>query len=271
MPSRLGAFISDVVRATLDWIGSQLSTVFDELCDYLMDIASVLGNKIAKLILHFALLCSLVSFIVLISVASYLFARSIIVPKALLDERLHFDFTSTPLARVDFLSEQRQWYYISNHDISTNDPISSLPQTAINKVSNTAGKRFLKYGNHYSIDVMLTLAKSPRNAHLGKCMMYLTTYDVGMQPIARSSRPITIPYQSAMTMYLDSIVLYPLRLLGYRDFPESDTILVNMMSKYLEPLARKLPTQYLEFTLSTADVDVSDVKLTVMPSLYGLA
>jgi hypothetical protein len=231
-------------------------------------------------VVKFVIACVVLSWVTLgIAVVSsiiYLYMRSIIVPKALLNEPIYFDYTnnSQPIARINLFSQQRQWHYVHPDEYPLDDSMHHAYQSdpaVISKLKHPGSwsRRFMQDGTQYSIDVSLSLPKSPRNMHHGKFMLYLTTFDTNLLAVAKSSRPVIVPYQSWISVLLDTLTHYPLYLFRMDNLHEISQVSVNMMNQYIE--TKHKITQHLEFTLSTADVDISSLVVTVMPRLTGLA
>jgi hypothetical protein len=252
----------------------------DHVSHMAFEVVTRISENFARVLLYLVLFMAVLVGIVLFAVLGYWFLRSRIVPKALLDEPIYFDYSnaSQPIARVDLFSHQRQWQYVAAEEFPLDQSMHTASEqlqdpTMIEKLAKQRAswsrQRFLQHGTYYSIDVSLALPKSPRNMHHGKFMLYLTTFDTDLTPVAKSSRPIVIPYQSSATVVLDSFAHYPLYLLGLDTLHESVAVSMNMMNEYAE--TKQKITQHLEFTLAAADVDISSLTVTVMPSMYGLS
>jgi hypothetical protein len=197
-----------------------------------------------------------------VSLLSYFAIYTYLLPKALVREPVYFDYSSTPLptAKLSLLSMEKQWYYVGTKRLS-----STMAAPEVKAV-----RRFLHPGSRYSIDLSFSLAKSPRNLNLGKFMVYLTMVDSGGDSIAKSTRPVPIPYQSATSLFLDSWLKFPLRLLGFYQLEETSAVRVTVMNDYREPISSGGSTEVVEIQLSTEAVDVGEVHLTIMPVLGGI-
>lgn len=248
--------------------------------------------------------------IVLFASMGYYFLNIKLVPQALMSEPLYFDFSQpTPIARLSILSRERQWYYtgtcmttnkkqnpkydrslptasaVNNGRLSTQKlktMKNRVKGALINDSQQCIGQgrtRFLRAGFRYSIDLIFGLANSPKNLLLGKFMVHAKVVDSEGDAVATSSRPVVVPYQSHITLLLDSLVKYPLRLLGLLKISEITNVVIPIMNEFREPLevvtmstlsGIPVTTEYLELQLSSADVDIDYVVVTVMPTLTGV-
>lgn len=208
----------------------------------------------------FLILCLRILFALSTSVVLYLIIYSYLIPKALIREPIYFDYTTVPpSARLNLLNAEKQWYYLNQKD-----------NVIKGAVSEKGKRRFLLPGSRYSIDVLFNLAKSPRNADLGKFMLYLTMVDSTGDSIARSTRPVAMPYQSLPSLILDSMIKFPLRLTGLYQIEEVSSVRVSVMNDYREPTSSSAFSETVELSLSTSVVDIGDASLTIMPVLGGL-
>ena len=188
-----------------------------------------------------------------------------LLPKALVREPVYFDFTTKPhpSARIGLLSKEKQWHYV-------NTKRHGLGSSSAEESGGSSLRRFLFPGFRYSVDLTFHLAKSRRNLDLGKFMVYLTMVDSSGDSIAKSARPVVVPYQSFPSLAIDSLTKYPLRLCGLYQLEETSNIRVSIMNDYREPLSAGASTEVVEMTLSTDAVDVGEVYLTIMPVLGGI-
>lgn len=189
-----------------------------------------------------------------LSLVGYVLLYYWLVPKALVREPLFFDYSAVPpVASVSLLSKEKQWQYIKDQMRPDGDDF----------------RRFIRAGSRYSFEAEFLLAKSSRNLDLGKFMLHVTLFDVTGDAIAKSSRPVAIPYQSVPTLLLDAVTLFPLRLLGVFRTEEASVVHVNLMNNFREPAT--LPsTENVELKLSTAEVDIAAAYLTITPQLRGI-
>ena len=197
--------------------------------------------------------------VLIVSIGVYVAIYSYFLPKALVREPVYFDYTAKPqpLARVSLISAEKQWYYLKQ-------------QQQYESGTSRDSKRFLLPGSRYSIDLVFTLAKSPRNLDLGKFMVFLTTVDSTGDAIAKSARPVVMPYQSLATLVMDSCTKFPLRLVGLYQVDEASSIRVSVMNDYREPMTTGAFTELVELALSTSHVDLGEVFLSIMPVLGGV-
>ena len=182
-----------------------------------------------------------------------------LMPKALVREPMYFDYSVTPpTGRLNLQSAHKQWEYMSG-GVSAGDRRSDNPKDS---------RRFLRSDFEYTVDISFELSKSSRNFDIGKFMAHLSLFDNLGDLVAKSSRPVVMPYQSPVSLTLDSIVKYPLRLLGFCGINEVTTVHVPMMTEYREPVAGF--TDSIEITLSSSKADIGTVEVTIMPVLRGL-
>ena len=238
---------------------------------------------------------------IVLSIAGYAWINFTFVPKALISEPLYFDFSrSPPLARVSLLSREKQWHYTSdcwpidpqmhrtmkrNNNFSivdvdndVKDSPKILERDVIHECSGKDRKKFLRGGFRYSIDVMFGIASSPKNIQMGKFMVHTKVIDSSGSVVATSSRPVVIPHQSYVTLFLDALVKFPLRAIGVLKAAEVSDVLVSVMNDFREPYdlggsspqSSLLTTEHVELRLSSADVDFNYAIISVMPALTGV-
>lgn len=234
---------------------------------------------------------------IVFSVLVYHLVNTTLLPKALISEPIYFDFAqSPPIARISMISREKQWYYAATclldenesgkrKDAPTiNDSADVSERSRVKYSANTeacSGKgrnRFLRAGFRYSIDLKFNLATSSKNMNMGKFMVYAKVIDSAGDLVATSSRPVVVPYQSCVSLFLDSVVKYPLRITGLLPIAEASDVFVTVMNEFREPSEpsrSKLPgvvltSEFLELKLSSAEIDMNDAKITVMPMLSGL-
>jgi len=237
-------------------------------------------------------------------ISSYAIYTSLL-PKALISEPVYFDFSSQPpVARVNLLSEEKQWYYLKgeggggmatpSQQQNTPSRLSGLGGSAGGRGRGTGSvgtegssssgvgfsneeelpvyhdRRYLKSGSRYMLNADFVLAKSPRNFEAGKFMLHTSLMDTNGELIAKSSRPVVLPYESYITLILNVLAWFPLRLLGFISGSETSKVQVHIMNDFKEPPLNVPATEFVEMTLSTAMVDVENVYLHIMPVLKGL-
>jgi hypothetical protein len=137
-----------------------------------------------------------------------------------------------------------------------------------NADASSSSNNFLRSDFAYSLDVAFTLSKSQRNFELGKFMASIQLVDNTGDVVAKSSRPVVMPYQSPVTLFMDSVAKFPCRVVGLCAPSEVVTVHVPMMTEYREPKATS--TESIELTLSSDTADISAVEVTIMPVLKGL-
>jgi len=210
---------------------------------------------IAKIVLFFIL-----------SLVSYTLFYRWMVPKALASEPVYFDYDAKPpTAKINMLSLEKQWAYTNKKNNI------QMTNTNIDKKSSTS---FLRSDFVYQIDATFDLSKNRQNYDLGKFMVYLAVVDTTGASIAKSARPVPIPYQSEMTLWLDAICKYPFRVFGFLSEHETARVEVPLMNSYREPsgpAAASSETLELSLSNSLPSPGISGVTVTVMPVLPFLA
>lgn len=205
------------------------------------------------------LLLARLLFFFLSSVGMYSLLYLYLMPRALVKEPIYFDYgSSPPTATLNLYSAHKQWEYVSgglNAGTATDD-------------TTAASSQFLRSDFAYSVDIGFTLAKSRRNYEIGKFMATVSLVDNTGDLIAKSSRPVVMPYQSSVTLFLDSISKYPCRIIGICDQNEVVSVHVPMMTEYREPKTHA--TESLDLTLSSDKADIGAVEVTIMPVLRGV-
>lgn len=177
------------------------------------------------------------------------------VPRALIHERIYFDYISEqPTATIKLHSAMQQWNYIKNELIE----------------DTSTKRRFLKAGSNYDIHAVFTVAKSARNYDIGTSAFSLKVVDAAGETIAKSVRALVIPYQHPMSLLLESVTYFPWRATRSWNMAETVDIWVNLMPDYREPTYLLPPTDSLEITLAVPVMDLSHAYVTVMPKLYGI-
>lgn len=199
----------------------------------------------------------LIAFLILIVVLSIIiniYLRRVMVPRALIHERVYFDYIAErPTATIKLHSAMQQWNYMKGdmEDASTR-------------------RRFLKADSRYDIHAVFTIAKSARNYDIGTSPLTLKVVDASGDTIAKSVRALVIPYQHPMSLLLESVTYFPWRATRTWDMAETVDIWVNMMPDYREPVYALPPTEALEIALAAPVMDLSHAYVTVMPKLYGI-
>lgn len=220
-------------------------------------------NAIDHIVLPALLMVVRVSFFFLTSVALYTLLYFYLMPRALVKEPIYFDYsTSPPTATLNLFSAHKQWEYVSGGlKAGTTLEDSSSPGSG-------SSSQFLRSDFVYSLDVGFTMAKSQRNFDLGKFMSTVSLIDGTGDLIAKSSRPVVMPYQSSVTLFLDSVIKFPCRIVGICSLNEDVIVHVPMMTEYREP--KTSSTESIELTLSSDKADIGAVEVTIMPLLRGI-
>lgn len=222
-----------------NWIEAKINNIWDVILAALIPIIQL----IAFLVL-----------IIVLSVIINIYLRRIMVPRALIHERIYFDYVAErPTATIKLHSALQQWSYMKNE----------LVEDASTK------RRFLKAGSAYDIHAVFTVAKSARNYDIGTSALTLKVVDASGETIAKSVRALVIPYQHPMSLLLESITYFPWRATRTWNIAETVDIWVNMMPEYREPVYLMPPTDSLEIALAAPVMDLSHAYVTVMPKLYG--
>lgn len=193
--------------------------------------------------------------IVALSIIFNIYLRRVMVPRALIHERVYFDYISeSPNAKIRLHSAMQQWAYVK-----------STPQ-----LTSSGQRRFLKADSFYDIHGVFTIAKSARNYDIGASALTLKTIDTTGDLVAKSVRALIIPYQHPMSLLLESVTFFPWRALGTFSTAETVDVWVDLMSGYHEPGYALAPTESLELHLNAPLMDLSHAYVTVMPKLRGV-
>lgn len=199
------------------------------------------------------------SFFTVISAGAYTGLYLYMMPKALVKEPLYFDYSvSPPTGKINLMSAHKQWEYMSGGVSSGSSRSEEEKDT----------RRFLRSDFEYTVDIAFELSKSNRNFDIGKFMAHLSLFDNLGDLVAKSSRPVVMPYQSVVSLVMDSLVKFPFRLVGLCGVNEVTTVHIPMMTEYREP--HTTFTDSIELTLSSDKPDIGAVEVTVMPVLKGL-
>jgi hypothetical protein len=211
-----------------------------------------------KIIAPLIILAILSVFYSFTSILLYVWMRYYLIPRELIAEPVYFNYNNPqPTAKVNILSHQQQWEYISDNYVTKN-------------VQNKDYSRFLRGTTSYAVSVDVLMALSERNKQTGTFMMSLTMVDRMGYATATSSRPVTIPYQSFTSLFLDSVAKFPLRVLGLVDPIEGVRIQIDLMNDFVEPLSPHPPTETIEIAISSHAVDILSSTVTVVPKLEGI-
>jgi hypothetical protein len=213
------------------------------------------SSILIALIIPVLQLLAVMCLILVISVVSNLYFRRVSLPSALIHQRVYFNhLTNNPVANINLQHSLKQWTYLKNDLI----------------VERDSRKRFLKVDSLYDIHVVFSVHKSQRNYGIGTSAAVLSAVDSTGEVIAKSVRPVVMPYQSPVSLFLESVAFFPLRACGALEPSETVDLLVSFMIDYREPHAGLPPTEALEIALSVPALDISYAYLTVMPQLNGV-
>lgn len=264
----MGSGSADSGSSTSD-VSSNVSTIRLWVLAKLSDVFWFLILLAYKLIMPAFKVLALGIVIVMISISlSYLLFLSLS-PKSLLKERVYFDFSlGSPSAKVSLLAKEKQWYYLKDEGNQKNAMQKDMNDNNVVSVFNN--QRFLKSDARYSIDANVVLTKCPRNLEIGKFMLHTTVVDTSGDAFAKSSRPIAVPYESTYSIFLYSVLMFPFRFVGFSRSSEHFNVEVNIMNGFKEPSMTIPATEYFELMLSTNEVDIIEVYLSIMPVLQGL-
>lgn len=233
----------------------------DEMLEKTQHMTTVLLNKVVIPLLQIALTISVVC---TISIFLYFIAYNRWVPRAIVDENVYFDFTVSPaMANLNLNKGQKQWDYVK-------------AETIADKARSSMS--FFKPDSSYNINALLSMAKSKKNYESGKFALTLTTIDSSGDVVAKSVRPVALPYQSPTSLLIETVALQPLRLLHLARPQESVDLFVPLMDAYREPQSSAAQPQFterLELLLSSAageapGVDLLAARITIMPQVAGV-
>ncbi|KAJ1437475.1 putative adipose-regulatory protein-domain-containing protein [Ochromonadaceae sp. CCMP2298] len=253
-------------RSTQDGLREEHLTWKGFISSYLWSLVMRLLQLLLTVLVPVLQAAVVLLLVLVISVVVNIYLRRVLVPSALIHERLYFDhIASPPTARVKLLSAQRQWAYLQ-------DGLEADQFTQ---------RRFLQAGSRYDISAVVTVAKSARNFAIGTAALRLRLLDSSGEVTARSVRPLVMPFQSPASLLLEALLLYPFRATGTWGTggggAEAAELSLLLMDDFSEPVAALPATESLELTLHTqnsspalGDMDVLTAYVTVMPRLRGL-
>jgi len=200
----------------------------------------------------------LIAFLVIIVALSVIFnvyLRRVMVPRALIHERVYFNYVAeSPNAKIRLEAALQQWTYVK-----------TTPQ-----ITSGQQRRFLKADSFYDIHGVFTIAKSARNYDIGASALTLKTVDASGDVVAKSVRALIIPYQHPMSLLLEALAFFPWRAVGTLGTAETVDVWVDLMRGYHEPGHAQTPTESLEIHLNAPVMDMSHAYITVMPKLRGV-
>jgi hypothetical protein len=112
-----------------------------------------------------------------------------------------------------------------------------------------------------------------RKRDAGTFMMSIVILDGSGKTIATSSRPVTMPSQSYMSLLFGFVTNFPIKLskMVAADHIEGTLVHVNLIDDFLEPADSQPPTKSLAIVISTHEVSILSSTLTLVPKLGGIA
>ena len=165
--------------------------------------------------------------------------------------RLYFDFDEKlPLARWNLLEAEDQW-------------TSYLPFTSKYKLNQIIQPQI-----RYQVELSFLLPTSSQNMNTAKFMCHLFIQDISEKHLAKSSRPVIIPYQSLVTRSLFSILEFPFRMLGVLKPIEAKHVTLVMMNNFYTTAV--LPVHSIIVNLNSRDVTIQEVYISFIPKLHGI-
>ena len=165
--------------------------------------------------------------------------------------RLYFDFDEKlPQARWNLLETEDQW-------------TSYLPFTAKSKINKIILPQI-----RYQVELSFLLPTSSQNMNTAKFMCHLYIQELSEKNLAKSSRPVIIPYQSLVTRCLFSVLEFPFRVIGFLQLIEAKRVKMVMMNNFYTTAV--LPVQSIIVTLNSKDITIEEVEIAFIPKLQGL-
>jgi hypothetical protein len=209
-----------------------------------------LSNKAAVFFLKFSLFLVAIS---VLSLFSIVLLRNHLLPTGeLINKKVFFDYDEIrPIAKIHLFSKHDQW-----DNLQTSGYYDAQSKGSI--------KPFLKSGTTYKIGAVFYLSRSDKNYKFGKFMTTLSVIDAAGELVAKSKRPIVMPYQSPLAFIIGTLT----RLVIYSQ-PDTAVVSISLMDNYLEQDGAPA-TELLEFELSTNSFDVEEVRVSVVPSVRGI-
>jgi len=190
-----------------------------------------------------------------ISIVLYTLWYRKVVPKYAIEERIYFDFShSQPRASMSLIcSSEKQW-----------DKLNTPHHHACSKKAEE-----LIGGNFYDFSARVKLSKSFRNMELAKSALVTKIVDCNGQTIAKSVRPLIVPYQSWISLQMESVLFFPLRVLGYIPKEEFTFVEVSLLDNYQEPVSggSLFKAHNIELELHRGEIELQDFFLKISPRL----
>lgn len=202
-----------------------------------------------------------------LSVILFWYLRSSWIPKAILHEPIHFDYSNSPFhASIALPSVEKQWNYAAS---KFGDPTNDVT-TNVTTIAQQKPTQVLHRGGIYDIDLVFTLAKSKKNYETATSPVKISMLDAYENLIAVSSRALVIPYQSDVSLFWEAIYLLPWRLAASMPIQEVVRVEVRAMSEYQESYLRTQATQMIRITMDRPWMDIQSATITILPKLSGL-
>lgn len=219
------------------------------------NISNLVFNQIIQLLIPLIQISILLFITCIISFVIMVYFKRKAIPVSIIQQPLYFNHFDQPSnANIQLLASLKQWTFLKDNLISEKHKVD----------------RYFSVQQGYDIYAIFNIAKSPRNFELGTMAVKTLLIDATGEVIAKSIRPIVIPYQSALSLWLESMVLFPLRILGSISISEVTMVTINLLDNYIEPIYSLPATGSIELVLSTPAMDITSAYLTILPKLSGL-
>lgn len=162
--------------------------------------------------------------------------------------KLYFNYDAElPIAVVNILSLEDQWLAHHKH--------------------TTWVKNFIISGLEYKIKIKFLIASSQQNLEFARFMCILLLKDIFGSELAKSTRPVVFPYQSPLTLTLQTLIEFPLRMIGVLDIAEYKTITVEMMNNFF--MTASAPVETIQVLLGSRAATVLDAHISFFPVVAG--
>jgi hypothetical protein len=189
-----------------------------------------------------------------LSMIVYSVIYSRFIPSPIVRQSVYFDFSlEEPKAALSLTAMEKQWV---NYKM---------------KQAFGVGVRPLKSGAIYDIEAIVQLSKSPRNLDLGKVALTTTIIDNTAEAIAKSVRPVVIPYYTDTYLFLESVFSFPALFFGFNSEVDSNQVFVPIFKHYQEPSFNFPSSEVIELMLSNGFVDITEMTLVIVPRLNWLS
>lgn len=185
------------------------------------------------------------------SLIFYFVLYRLLIPKDMINEPIFFNYNAKlPTARINLLSEEKQWEYYRSGE----------------PFKQTCGT-FFKSQAKYDISLQFGVSKSEHNQERRRCMVTVSMIDCAGDVLAQSTRPLIVPYHSKVMSTMDVILFWPKYIIGYG---EIESLTLSMMNNFRETNQLNIPTEYIEITLSSHDLDIESSSITILPLPAGI-